>query len=73
MTFLVRKKVAHLVLAQGKCLAVRMEIYRWNPGGTLKASRLTGSLGIRSMNNGSGGSSRTVTPYMLSVEELNHR
>ena len=41
-------------------------ISRWNPGGTLKASRLTSSLGIRSMNNGSGGTSRTVTPYMLS-------
>eukprot|EP00943_MAST-04B_sp_MAST-4B-sp1_P001642 g1642.t1 len=41
-------------------------ISRWNPGGTLKASRLTSSLGIRSMNSGSNGSNRTVTPYMLS-------
>ena len=42
-------------------------ISRWNPGGGLKASRLTSSLGIRAMKSNSVGiSSRTVTPYMLS-------
>eukprot|EP00944_MAST-04C_sp_MAST-4C-sp1_P010386 g10386.t1 len=42
-------------------------ISRWNPGSSLKASRLTSSLGVRAMKSNSVGmSSRTVTPYMLS-------